>query len=78
MRMARMDGCVRKGGRSIVGICSAVLTADCSAIVQMHHILYEDGENEWVCLPEEAHAWSPSLPSAAYPAGLAPGEQCTP
>ena len=40
----------------------------------MHHILYEDGESEWVCLPKEAHAWVPGLQSAPYPAGLPPGE----
>lgn len=40
----------------------------------MHHILYEDGENEWVSLPKEIHAWVPSLPGCSYPAGLAPGE----
>ena len=42
--------------------------------VQMHHVLYEDGESEWVCLPREAHAWVPGLQSAAYPAGLPPGK----
>lgn len=40
----------------------------------MHHILYEDGENEWVSLSKEIHAWAPSLPGRSYPAGLAPGE----
>lgn len=43
----------------------------------MHHILYEDGENEWVSLPKEIHAWVPSLPGPPYPAGLAPGESAT-
>ena len=43
--------------------------------VQMHHILYEDGESEWVCLPKEAHAWVPGLHSAPYPAGLPPGKR---
>ena len=43
----------------------------------MHHILYEDGENEWVSLPKEIHAWVPSLPGRPYPAGLAPGESAT-
>ena len=42
--------------------------------MQMHHILYEDGESEWACLPKEAHAWVPGLQSAPYPAGLPPGE----
>ena len=42
--------------------------------LQMHHVLYEDGENEWMCLAKEAHAWVPTLPGRAYPAGLPPGE----
>ncbi|CAL5225630.1 g8486 [Coccomyxa viridis] len=44
-----------------------------STAKQMHHILYEDGESEWACLPKEAHAWVPGLQSAPYPAGLPPG-----
>ena len=44
--------------------------------LQMHHVLYEDGENEWMCLAKEAHAWVPTLPGRAYPAGLPPGEAC--
>ena len=42
--------------------------------LQMHHVLYEDGENEWMCLAKEPHAWVPTLPGRAYPAGLPPGE----
>ena len=32
--------------------CNALMT-------QMHYLVYEDGEHEWVCLRKEAHLWRP-------------------
>jgi hypothetical protein len=49
------------------------LTQAGMAAAQMHHVLYEDGEHEWVCLRKEAHCWAPPQPGPAYPAGLPPG-----
>ena len=39
-----------------------------------HHLLYEDGEDEWIKLPAEAVAWHRGLSSAPLRAGLPPGE----
>lgn len=38
-----------------------------------HHLLYEDGEDEWIKLPAEAVAWHRGLSSAPLRSGLAPG-----
>lgn len=47
-------------------------------MLQKHHILYEDGEHEWVRLAREAHTWCPSCSEAPYPAGLPPGNFLAP
>ncbi|BDA40778.1 probable DNA mismatch repair protein MSH6 at C-terminar half [Coccomyxa sp. Obi] len=72
------EGAAAVGGRiSIhfagVGIwCRGeVLAYDASR--EKHHILYEDGENEWVRLSREAYTWCPNCAESAYPAGLPPG-----
>ena len=39
-----------------------------------HHVLYEDGEDEWLKLPAEAVAWHKGLRSPPLRAGLAPSE----
>lgn len=38
-----------------------------------HHILYEDGEDEWVQLNKEVKCWRHKGRGASKPAGLAPG-----
>lgn len=39
-----------------------------------HHILYDDGEDEWIQLTKEAKVWRHKGRGASLPAGIAQGE----
>lgn len=41
---------------------------------RLHHLLYKDGEDEWVNLTREAIRWTQAAPLAPLGAGLRPGE----
>ena len=41
----------------------------------VHHVLYDDGEDEWVHLAADVSAWQHTLSPSLTHGGLPPGEQ---